>query len=121
MIEITLPWPPSVNHYWGQKIAGRFIKVYLTDKAKAFKSDVYACVLQSGCSRNLAGRLRVTVYAHVPDKRKRDLDNLNKGLLDALTASGLWLDDEQIDELSIIRCCKAPGGKIRLRVEEIKR
>ncbi len=30
-VALTLPWPPSVNHYWGQCGTRRFIKEVLYD------------------------------------------------------------------------------------------
>lgn len=43
----------------------------------------------------------VGICAHFPDLRRRDLDNLLKAPLDALTASGMWDDDSQIHALAI--------------------
>ena len=48
-------------------------------------------------------RLIVTIEAYPPDKRKRDLDNILKSLLDALQHAGMYPDDSQIDVLSIAR------------------
>ena len=36
------------------------------------------------------------IEAWMPDKRVRDLDNLLKAPLDALTRAGFWVDDSQI-------------------------
>lgn len=118
MIELTLPFAPSVNHYWKHCVVNRRPKVYLSEEAKRYKADVAAIVLLSGIKQKLTGRLKVTIYAHMPDKRKRDLDNLHKGVLDSLTNAGVWVDDEQIDELRIVRCGKHPGGKIMVHIAE---
>jgi crossover junction endodeoxyribonuclease RusA len=61
--------------------------------------------------------LAVTLRVHAPDRRARDLDNLPKALLDALTHAGLWEDDSLIDELHIFRCGPIKGGCVVVQVE----
>ena len=56
------------------------------------------------------GRISVRVDAAPPDRRVRDLDNISKALLDALTHAGVWRDDSQIDDLRIVRCDPERGG-----------
>jgi crossover junction endodeoxyribonuclease RusA len=70
-------------------------------------------LIQRG-AKHYAGRLAVEIEAHVPDKRKRDLDNLFKAVLDSLTHAGVWADDSQIDALRIVR--KPVGGMIKVRI-----
>tara|TARA_A100001201_G_C4077469_1_gene197781 strand:- start:837 stop:1163 length:327 start_codon:yes stop_codon:yes gene_type:complete len=51
-----------------------------------------------------SGRLQVVIEVYVPDRRKRDLSNIPKAVEDAITKSGkIWVDDEQIDDLRIVR------------------
>lgn len=54
----------------------------------------------------------------MPDRRRRDLDNILKALFDALTHAGLWLDDSQIDFISISRG-RTLAGRIDMSVYEI--
>ena len=51
----------------------------------------------------VVGRLSVTIAAPMPDRRRRDLDNLLKCALDCLTKAGIWEDDSTIDVLTITR------------------
>ncbi|WP_343876531.1 RusA family crossover junction endodeoxyribonuclease, partial [Tatumella punctata] len=62
----------------------------------------------------------VTIYASPPDIRTRDLDNLSKGVLDALTKAGFWLDDGQIDVLRLERLEKRKGGGLLVVVRELE-
>lgn len=62
----------------------------------------------------------MTLLVCVPDKRKRDLDNVAKATLDALQHAGLYDDDSQIDELRIVRGNKVDGGLLFVNLEEIK-
>lgn len=54
-------------------------------------------------------RLAIDIEFRAPDRRKRDIDNAIKGLLDALTHAGVWTDDSQIDDLRIWRSPKLAG------------
>jgi len=122
-VELPLPWPPSVNHYWGERVvrsgARWVIQKYVAEEGKAYRTAAWALLL--GCGRpKLFGRLAVEICAHPPDRRRRDLDNLFKGVLDSLQAAGLYDDDEQIDDLHIRRRPVHPGGRIVVRAWRIE-
>ena len=110
MIELVLPWPPTVNTYY-RNVAG---KTLISEKGRQYRYAVLEQVLLQGGSHGYKGRLGVLIEAHVPDKRNRDLDNLFKSVLDSLTKAGVWDDDGQIDELSIKRM--PVGGMLRVKV-----
>lgn len=57
-------------------------------------------------------RLRVEMAVTPPDRRRRDLDNLLKAVLDGLGYADMYGDDSQIDELLVIRrpVRKGAGG-----------
>jgi len=97
-IQLVLPYPPSVNHYWGQAGNHRFIG----KKGKEFRAAVSNAVCEAGI-QPLEGRLAVHVALYPPDKRKRDIDNVLKSLLDACEHAGCYENDSQIDELHITR------------------
>jgi len=104
-ISLVLPWPPSVNHYWGQSGHRKFIG----KKGVQFRKDVEEAVQLAGVY-SLEGRLSVHVSLFPPDKRKRDIDNSMKSLLDACEHAGCYENDSQIDELHIIRKEVIKGG-----------
>lgn len=119
MTTITLPWPPSVNTYWRHPskgaLAGRHL---ISEKGRAYRASVQAeCLLSRVQKRE--GRLQVVITACPPDRRQRDLDNLLKGLLDALTHGGAWQDDSQIDDLRIVRGPVRVGGTVSVQIQEI--
>jgi crossover junction endodeoxyribonuclease RusA len=62
----------------------------------------------------------VHVTAHPPDRRRRDLDNAMKALLDALGHGGVYEDDGQIDRLEIERGTVVPGGKVVVRITSME-
>jgi len=51
------------------------------------------------------------------DKRKIDIDNPIKSVLDALKDAGVFDDDFQVDELSIVRVKPIKAGAIRVFIE----
>lgn len=75
-IHLELPFPISINHYWGQRGNHRFIG----KRGKEFRSEIIAIVEQEKI-RTLFGRLAVHINLYPPDRRKRDIDNCLKGLL----------------------------------------
>lgn len=102
-VQLILPWPPSVNTYWGFHGHRRF----LTQKAQEFKKEVATAVKGQRLGQS---RLSVTISAFAPDKRIRDLDNILKPTLDALVQAGLFDDDSQVDLLTIQRGEVLKGG-----------
>ncbi len=58
----------------------------------------------------LDGPLTVHVSLFPPDKRKRDIDNVLKPLLDACEHAGCFENDNQIAELHIVRQEIKKGG-----------
>lgn len=114
MICLTLPWPPSVNHYWRHN-QGR---THISAEGKAFRQIVAWRALEQR-TKCLSGRLSLTVGAFPPDRRRRDLDNLLKALLDALQAAGCYEDDSQIDRLVVQRMEQRKGGVVELIIEAL--
>ena len=104
-LQLLLPYPPTVNHYWGQSGKTRFIG----KKGKEFRQAVAEACLEAKVEA-LDGRLAVHVALFPPDHRKRDVDNILKPLLDACEHAGCFINDSQIDELHIIRQEVRKGG-----------
>lgn len=108
---LMLPWPPSVNTYYRHiskgTLAGRTL---ISRDGRNYRATVAGVMLSQRVPKHI-GRLAVRIDAYAPDRRARDMDNLTKGLLDALTHAGVWADDSQIDDLRIVRgpCRGAPG------------
>lgn len=117
-MQLELPWPPSVNNYWRHG-KGR---VYVSDKGVAYRADVWGRILeQHGRTPSRTGRVAVDIECFPPDRRKRDLDNLNKCLLDALTYCSVWDDDSQIDRLVMTRHhTTIPGGRLVVTISDWK-
>lgn len=114
MIEITMPWPPSVNTYW-RTFQGRMI---ISAKGRDYREAVADQVLMQKAAKHYEGKLKVEIEAWRPDNRRRDLDNLLKAVLDALTHAGVWADDGLIVDLRIY-WAENVGGMLKIKVSEV--
>lgn len=95
-LSIVLPYPPTANHIW--KVArGRII---LTERGRMYRRAVAMSVLaQLGLSKAIQCDLVMVIEAMPPDRRRRDIDNIQKATLDALTHAKVWKDDSQVRDL----------------------
>lgn len=110
MLTVELPYPPSVNHYW-RRVGPRTL---ISRQGRAYRREVAAAVERIDRVAEqipLTGPLSVEVLLYPPDRRRRDLDNTLKGLLDALEHAGVYLDDSLIERLSVEKRDVVEGGK----------
>jgi crossover junction endodeoxyribonuclease RusA len=119
MIELTLPYPPSVNSYWRSVRVGNRNQVLVSKAGRDFQHQVRLVVLIARAVKQYSGRLIVEVMLHPADNRKRDIDNCLKSLLDALGHAGVYLDDSQIDKLTVTRGEQRKGGECVVRISEV--
>lgn len=114
--RFTLPWPPSVNTYWRR--AGH--RMHISHQGREYRGNVAAACAMQATDRLGAARVRLTITAHPPDRRRRDLDNLNKAVLDALVFARVFDDDSQVDDLRIVRGDPTPGGRLVITLEALE-
>ncbi|WP_442511617.1 RusA family crossover junction endodeoxyribonuclease [Novipirellula sp. SH528] len=96
MQKFKLPYPPSVNRYW-RHVGPR---VLVSKQGREYRTAVGA-YLHNKRVKPLEGDLVVDITLEPPDRRKRDVDNVLKAMLDSLQAGGAFHDDSQIVRLSI--------------------
>lgn len=131
-LRFSLPWPPSVNTYWrhtvrggkkpkdGEALQKHFAKVYLSEQGQRYRTEAILRLREQQVPKHaLKGRLGVLIKAYPPDRRARDLDNLPKGVLDALKEGGVIRDDADIDDLHVVRMPVVDGGGLTLELREI--
>ena len=113
-LEVRLPWPPSVNHYWKARGSRRFI----SPAAKAWLDE--AVLLLRAARVRFEGPVKVSMFLSPPNRRRRDGDNLEKAIMDSLVKAGVIQDDSL---WHVPRSCKELvnecGGYVLLVVEEI--
>ena len=108
-VNLVLPYPPSVNHYWLLKGDG---SRYISAQGAAFRAAVKALPVVQTFRELIA--IRIT--ACPPDKRRRDLDNLLKSLLDALQHAWIISDDSNVVDLHIVRGAYRQGGSCDVEI-----
>lgn len=115
MIELTLPWPPTVNTYW-RSFNGR---VLISAKGREYRKAVADQVLIQRAAKHIDYAVMVEIKAYRPDRRRRDLDNLLKALLDSMTHAGVMEDDALIEDLRVYWADEI-GGMVKINIEGIE-
>lgn len=117
-MQLTLPFPPSVNKYYRHVVIKGHARVLMSQEGRAYRDACLACVLsEHGVLRPLTGRLQVRIWLYPPDRRVIDIDNRLKSLLDSLTHCRVIEDDSLIDRIELERCGVAKPGKAVVSVE----
>jgi len=117
MISITLPWPPSVNHYW---VRTKFGGMTIGRHGKAFRAESLRLIHGYKIPSLGNARCDITIDVYPPDKRKRDLDNILKGILDVFSHAKVIDDDSQFDIITIRRFeVSKPAGRIEVTIDKI--
>lgn len=116
MMDLTLPWPPSTNTYWRHPTRGALAGRHLiSEKGRSYRQAVTDLVAESRLGPPLDQPVRVEIVAFRPDRRRRDLDNLLKSILDSLTHAGVWTDDSLVADLRI-RWGDIVAGMVKVNV-----
>lgn len=114
ILGLELPYPPSINHYYIRSAHG----VILGAKGKSYRRDVSLLLHRYKNAYSQDKRLVVTINVFPPDKRKRDIDNILKCLLDSLEYAQVYKNDNQIDMLTVIRRQNVTRGAVHIWITE---
>lgn len=111
MTTITIPYPPSVNHYW-RMFRGRML---ISADGRRYRL-VTEQIMRAARIKPIVGHVWVIVQIVLPDRRRRDIDNVLKSLLDAMKVGGLYADDSQIRWLLVYgEAFDPPDGYVTVR------
>jgi crossover junction endodeoxyribonuclease RusA len=111
-VDLVLPWPPSVNTVWRTIVIKGAGRTLLSAEGREYRLTVQRIAKRVfGLQRVFAkdDRLEIELLACPPDNRRRDLDNILKATLDAITHAGIWHDDSLVDDLRIKRGLVRPA------------
>lgn len=90
LVEFSIPYPPSTNRIWRQGQGRVHKSKEYTDWIALAAWEMRA---QLGPKKVITEPFKFTVRANRPDKRKRDLDNILKPILDLLGHYGIIEND----------------------------
>ena len=98
MIRIALPFPISLNAAYanGGNRRGR----HKTDRYKAWEQHAGLCIKDS--HRVALGAYHISIALRAPDKRVRDIANLEKVVSDILVKHGVIKDDSYCRKLTMM-------------------
>lgn len=101
-----LPYPPSVNRLW------RFSRgrMYRTATYTDWIDTAYRNLLEQIEPPQFADKVRVTIHVGFPDKRKRDIDNLIKPVLDLIERADVVDNDFLVRDLRICESDDVSNG-----------
>lgn len=96
MIPLTyfIPMPPSVNGLFVQ-VGDRRVK---TKPYKAWRDEAGWMIASQG-RRQMKGEVAVLIDVRKPDKRRRDIDNCVKAVLDLLVENGVIEEDSMVMDI----------------------
>lgn len=115
-VTLDLPYPPSINHYW-RRVGARTI---LSRKGREYRARVLA-QLGMATEPALRGPLAVEIKVSAPDRRRRDLDNVLKALLDAMQHANVYVDDSQVVWLLVEKHPPRDGGSVQVTITELQK
>ena len=130
-LTLTLPWPPSVNHYKtigaltktksgklyqkrvnSRETIGYYYQVFM--HVKQLMPLEWAKIPDDGTKAFFVG-----IDLYPPNKRRYDIDNRLKVLLDSLVHANVIKDDHQIHRLFVQKMRTIGEGKVVVRIQEL--
>ena len=91
---------------------------YTSARIKAWQDTVGWMARQEyGSEEPMTGELKAVLMFYLPDKRRRDLDNLSKAVLDACEGI-VYHDDNQIVDKHTMKSYSKDYSGVRVKVEQ---
>lgn len=118
-LRLVLPYPPSANRIWRSIVIRGAVRVLISREGHEYRRDVKSALggRTQAAGACLTGPVAVQIAAYPPDRRRRDLDNILKAALDALTHAGVWADDSLIAALRVERMGVSDRPRLEVIVE----
>jgi crossover junction endodeoxyribonuclease RusA len=108
---LALPMPPSANNLWANVPGKGRVR---TKQYRRWREDA-GWSIRAARVPKVAGRVAIRIHAGLPG-RKRDLDNLVKPILDALTSFGVIEDDCLANRIAVEWSAGVASGHVNVEV-----
>jgi Holliday junction resolvase RusA-like endonuclease len=108
--------PPSMNAYWRSVCRNGRPIVYLSKKGSEFKKAL-SFIAKSKIKEPFKDKVCVFIEYHTTGAVGKDIDNILKPVLDAMNGI-VYVDDKQIEELSVKKITKCRENKLVIKVFE---
>lgn len=111
MTTITLPFPPSANRLW-RNFKGRTV---ISEGYRLWK-ETAGWTLQAQRPQKHEGPVNIAIKLMMPDKRRRDIDNRIKPILDLLCAHRVIAGDDSrfVRSVSVSLAHGGPGAHVEV-------
>ncbi|MEB0771689.1 RusA family crossover junction endodeoxyribonuclease [Citrobacter portucalensis] len=122
-MRLILPFPPSVNTYWRAPNKGPLAGRHLISAAgRKYQSAACAAIIEQlrRPPKPTTAPAAVEIILYPPDARRRDIDNYNKALFDALTHAGVWEDDSQVKRMAIEWGPVVKPGRVEITISRFE-
>lgn len=114
LIQFTVPGQPHPAERPRRVQRGRGAVWITPDKTLAAERAVRdACLEQFAGMEPFAGEVVLTCTFYRHTRRRADVDNLTKTVMDGLNMAGIWADDSQVAVLSVRRIMGCPAEEAR--------
>ncbi len=110
--------PKSTSHIYKMTCRGRFASMYMSKEGKMIKESYIKQTKLQWANKAIKGDVRVYIELYFGTKRKSDIDNFGKLLLDSLTGI-CWVDDSQIVDMRVVKKYDKNKGRIEITIDVI--
>ena len=108
ILDVCIPMPPSVNRIWRKGRHG----MYRSSPYMAWRQAAAEAVSGVWSGNPYAGSVSVELRVYGASRRRYDLDNRAKAVLDLFESVGVLEDDGQVDRLVLRRGPIVKGGGV---------
>ncbi len=110
--------PKSTSHIYKITCKGHFASMYMGREGRAIKNSYIKQTKLQWKNKPLVGNLSIYIELYFGTKRKHDIDNYGKILLDSLSGI-VYKDDSQIVDMRVIKKYDKNKGRIEIDIDVI--